>query len=60
MCLKGVRTRNMLLLDDLLHKNGSVKDSKSLFVSDMLIQVVLLSVKMKKRCGATGAPVAKI
>ena len=40
----------MALLDDLLHKNGSIKDS--LFVEDVLVQVVLLLVKMKRRCEA--------
>ena len=57
MSLNGVRTRNIALLDDLLHENSSIKDS--LFVSDVLVQVVLLLVKMKKGCEANDVPVAK-
>ena len=47
--LKGMRTRNATLLDDWPLQDDTIKDS--LFVEDVLMQVVLLSVKMKRTYG---------
>ena len=48
--LKGMRTRNTALLDDWPLQDYTIKDP--LFVEDVLMQVVLLSVKMKRTYGA--------